>query len=201
MGGKEWAGEKKADYWGVKALAASMPYNDLFAGRRERAYRETLYTPLWLSYFESDSLSTRDYADDAHDHIIRNGTGVPDYEGLAAHEKLLSSGDAFVDSFSAMITLNAGGLGNSGVRRGWNAFIRGLRAFEELMRPGNCLAPDRFEKAFDAVQQFWGQSLYVRAAGAFLLERAERGGLLEEITRSFTVTFGEDEVVTLGQSM
>src|SRR5437764_14460785 len=128
---------------------------------------------MWLSNSGCTTDSARADADDERDHNSRNGTGVPDYEGLAAHEKLLSSGDAFVDSFSAMITLNAGGLGNSGVHRGWNAFIRGLRAFEELMRPGNCLAPDRFEKAFDAVQQFWGQSLYVRAAGAFLLERAE----------------------------
>ena len=195
LDGQELKGDRKLDFYGAHALAAAMPYNELFAGRREQEFRVRLYRPLWLLYFADDSKSASAYASDASNHVRTKGGGVPDFMGLAEYERGPQAG-----TFSKMITLHAGGLGNSGVHRNWNRFVKGLKALNSLVQKASCVQPDAVEKAFDDLRQFWHQSLYMRAAGAFLLDRAERQGMLDRVERSLTVTFGDDEVVSVGQT-
>ena len=46
--------------------------------------------------------------------------------------------------------------------------------------------------------RFFGQSLYLRAAGFFLAEVARLTGSARLLKRTLTVTYGEDEALTVG---
>jgi hypothetical protein len=197
--GQELTGDRKIDYFGAKALAAAMAYNDTFAGRRDVKYRELLYTPLWLYYFDTDSLAVRDYELAAYNEITRNGTAVPDWRGLADREK---ESEKSRDTYAEMIRTYSTGLGTPGIHRNWGRFVRGLKALSEMVTREKCRPYDTVEQSFNDMAQFWGQSFYVRALGAFLMERAERSNMLGDpaLKRSLTFTFGEEEAVTLGEA-
>jgi len=175
-----------------------MPYNELFAGRRHVNYREQLYAPLWASYFNNDSRSVSNYANDAYDHIERRGSDVPGYRELAAQER---QGENFKGTFAAMVTLHQNGLGTPGVHRSWNRFVKGLKSLANLVKMENCLPYENIEQSFNDMAQFFGQSLYVRALGVFLMDCAERYNMVGDpaIKRSLTLTFGQDEAVSLGE--
>jgi hypothetical protein len=196
--GKEVSGDRKIDAFGVKALARAMPYNAEFAGRRHVNYREQLYAPLWTSYFNSDSRSISNYADDAADHIGRKGSDVPGYRELAAQEK---QGEKFKGTFAAMIALHQNALGTPGVHRSWGRFVKGLKTLANILKMESCLPYENVEQSFNDMAQFFGQSLYVRALGVFLMDCAERNNMVGDpaIKRSLTLTFGEDEAVSLGE--
>ncbi len=196
--GNDASGDRKIDAFGVKALAAAMPYNEEFAGRRHVNFREQLYAPLWASYFNSDSRSVSNYALDAYDHIDRNGSGVPDYRELAAQEK---QGENFKGTFAAMIALHQNGLGTPGVHRSWNRFVKGLKELADIVKLQNCRPYEQIERAFNDMSQFFGQSLYVRALGVFLMDCAMRNNMVGDpaIKRTLTFTFGNDEAVSLGE--
>jgi hypothetical protein len=198
VGGQELGGDRKIDYYGAKALAAAMAYNDMFAGRRHVQYRELLYTPLWLYYFGTDSLGVRDYELAAYNEIERNGTSVPDYRGLADREK--NSGNSR-DTFAEMIRTYSTGAGTPGLHRNWNRFVRGLKEMADIVKLQNCRPFDQIEEAFGDMAKFFGQSLYVRALGAFLMDCAGRNNMVGDpaIKRSLTLTFGKDEAVSLGE--
>jgi hypothetical protein len=65
----------------------------------------------------------------------------------------------------------------------------------------SCLPYENVEQSFNDMAQFFGQSLYVRALGVFLMDCAERNNMVGDpaIKRSLTLTFGEDEAVSLGE--
>ncbi|MFL6257669.1 MAG: hypothetical protein ACJ74T_21910, partial [Pyrinomonadaceae bacterium] len=82
--------DRRLDVWGAEALAAAMPYMEMFDGRRDPVVRLHLYAPLWRRYFKDDSLSFGNYRNIARQDIPRLADalklGLKDDEGLAAHE-------------------------------------------------------------------------------------------------------------------
>lgn len=196
--GKEATGDRKIDAFGVKALARAMPYNELYTGRRDIKHRETLYTPLWVSYFNSDTRPIGDFASEAARHIERNGSDVPDFRELAFQER---QGQNFTGTFASVIALQQGGAGTASIHRNWNRFVVGLKNMAELVRMQNCRPHEQIEQAFNDASQFFKQSLYVRALGVFLMDCAERHNMVGDpaIKRSLTFTFDKDEAVSLGE--
>jgi len=172
----------------------------MFDGRDQPLRRKNLYAPLWRQYFDEDSRSFGDYREMAFENIPRLADklklGLKDEEGLAAHERVKEMRQS---TFAGMIELHQGpGDGASGVHVNWQSFARGLKSLAGAARPGNCLPHELIEQSFDDMASFFGQSLYLRAAGFFVAEVARLKGSARFLRRTLTVTYGEDEAVTLG---
>jgi hypothetical protein len=192
--------DRRLETWGAEALAAAMPYMEMFDGRRDPVVRLHLYAPLWRRYFKEDSRSFADYRRIARQEIPRLADalslGLKDDEGLAEHEFVEAQKPS---TFAGMIELHQGPGGSSaGVHRNWQSFARGLKTLEAAARPDNCLPYDRVEKSFDDMARFFTQSLYLRATGYFIAEVARLTGGARLLKRSLTVTHGDDETVTIG---
>lgn len=199
-GYKGFDADRRLETWGAEALAAAMPYMEMFDGRRDPLVRLHLYAPLWRRYFKDDSLSFGDYRRLARQEIPRLSDalnlGLKDDEGLAEHEFVEEQRQS---TFAGMIELQQGpGGGSAGVHRNWQSFARGLKTLEAAARPDNCLPFDRVEKSFDDMSRFFTQSLYLRAAGYFIAEVARLTGKSRLLKRSLTITRGDDETVTIG---
>lgn len=192
--------DRRLETWGAEALAAAMPYMEMFDGRRDPATRLHLYAPLWRRYFEEDSRPFEDYRRLARREIPRLADrlklGLRDDGGLAEHESVEAQRQS---TFAGMIELHQGPGGSSaGVHRNWQSFARGLKILEEAARPDNCLPEDRVEQSFGDLSRFFTQSLYLRAAGFFVAEVARLTGQSRLLKRSLTVTDADDETVTIG---
>jgi hypothetical protein len=192
--------DRRLETWGAEALAAAMPYMEMFEGRRDPLVRLHLYAPLWRRYFKDDSLSFGDYRSIARQDIPRItdklGLGFKDDEKLAAHESVEEQKHS---TFAGMIELQQGPGGSAaGVHRNWQSFARGLKTLELAARPDNCLPYERVEKSFDDMSRFFTQSLYLRAAGYFIGEVARLTGKSRLLKRSLTVTRDDGETVTVG---
>jgi hypothetical protein len=192
--------DRRLDVWGAEALAAAMPYMEMFDGRRDPLVRLHLYAPLWRRYFKEDSRSFSDYRRIAHQEIPQLSDalnlGLKDDEGLAAHEFVEAQKQS---TFAGMIELHQGAGGSSaGVHRNWQSFARGLKTLAAAARPDNCLPFDRIENSFDDMARFFTQSLYLRAAGYFIAEVARLTGKSRLLKRTLTVTYGDGETVSIG---
>lgn len=192
--------DRRLETWGAEALAAAMPYMEMFDGRRDPLVRLHLYAPLWRRYFKDDSLSFGDYRRLARREIPRLtdalNLGLKDDEGLAENEFVEEQRHS---TFAGMIELHQGpGGGSAGVHRNWQSFARGLKTLEAAARPDNCLPSDRVENSFNDLSRFFTQSLYLRAAGYFVAEVARLTGKSRLLKRSLTITHGDDETVTIG---
>ena len=192
--------DRRLETWGAEALAAAMPFVEMFEGRRDPATRLHLYAPLWRLYFEDDSRPFGDYRRVARREIPRLADklnlGLKDDEGLAEHEAVEAQRHS---TFAGMIELHQGPGGSpSGVHRNWQSFARGLKTLEAAARPENCLPQDRVENSFGDLSRFFTQSLYLRAAGFFIAEVARLTGQSRLLKRSLTVTNADDETVTIG---
>jgi hypothetical protein len=191
--------DRRLETWGAEALAAAMPYMEMFDGRRDPLVRLHLYAPLWRRYFKEDSRSFSDYRRIAHQEIPNLSDalnlGLKDDEGLAAHEFVEAQK---LSTFAGMIELHQGAGGSSaGVHRNWQSFARGLKTLEAAARPDNCLPSDRVENSFNDLSRFFTQSLYLRAAGYFIAEVARLTGKSRLLKRTLTITH-DDETVTIG---
>ena len=192
--------DRRLETWGAEALAAAMPYMEMFQGRRDPVTRLHLYAPLWRRYFEDDSRPFDDYRRTARREIPRLADrlnlGLKDDEGLAEHEFVAEQRSS---TFAGMIELHQGpGGSSSGVHRNWQSFARGLKTLEAAARPDNCLPQDRVENSFGDLSRFFTQSLYLRAVGFFIAEVARLTGQSRLLKRSLTVTSADDETVTIG---
>lgn len=192
--------DRKLECWGAEALAAAMPYMEMFDGRDQPARRKNLYAPLWRQYFKEDSRSFGEYREMAFRNIPRLSDDLKlelkSDEGLAAHERVKEMRQS---TFAGMIELHQGpGGSGAGVHRNWQSFARGLKSLDAAARPGNCLPHELIEKSFDDMARFFSQSLYLRAAGYFLAEAARLNGSLRLLKRTLTITYGEDETVIIG---
>ena len=192
--------DRRLETWGAEALAASMPYMEMFDGRRDPVTRLHLYAPLWRRYFKEDSRAFSDYRRIARQEIPhladKLNLGLKDDEGLAEHEFVEEQRHS---TFAGMIELHQGAGGSSaGVHRNWQSFARGLKTLEAAARPDNCLPDDRVENSFGDMSRFFTQSLYLRAAGFFIAEVARLTGSSRLLKRSLTVTHGDDETISIG---
>lgn len=192
--------DRRLETWGAEALAAAMPYMEMFEGRRDPVTRLHLYAPLWRRYFNEDSRPFGDYRRIARQEIPRlNGAlnlGLKDDKQLAGHEAIEEQKQS---TFAGMIELQQGPGGSSaGVHRNWQSFAQGLKTLETAARPDNCLPFDRIESAFDDLSRFFTQSLYLRAAGYLIAEVARLTGKSRFLKRSLTVNGGDGKTVAVG---
>lgn len=196
------------------ALAKSMPYMDMYEGRRQPAYREMLYAPLWRFYFENDSLAARDYLSPASKTVedIARDKHIPDGQGLALRERGMSGAatPAYQDfyTFAGQIFYN-GRVGDAypGIHRNWLQFAGGLTALDAALNPNSCAPYKTVEDVFGRLAKFWSQSLFVRAAGVYLLDLAADNTdetntkLIKQINRSLTLTFKNGDVLTFAAAL
>lgn len=192
--------DRRLETWGAEALAAAMPYMEMFEARRDPLARLHLYAPLWRRYFKEDSRPFGDYRRIARQEIPRLAAaldlGLKDAAGLAEHESVEEQKQT---TYAGMIELQQGAGGSSsGVHRNWQSFARGLKTLEAAARPDNCLPEDRVENSFDDLSRFYTQSLYLRAAGYFIAEVARLTGKSRLLKRSLTMTNGDGETVAVG---
>lgn len=124
-------------------LAMAMPFMSTFPERRTFAARRSTYTNVWQQW-----LHTGETAD------IRVNSGLTLFE---------RHGGAGSFAWCA-------GPGHPQLRRRLDAFLSGVRQLHAAMTTPQ--APSKIGDAYDALQQFWSQRLYVAAAGRWLLDRA-----------------------------
>ncbi|MFL6336770.1 MAG: hypothetical protein ACJ754_26005 [Pyrinomonadaceae bacterium] len=192
--------DRRLETWGAEALAAAMPYMEMFDARRDPLARLHLYAPLWRRYFKEDSRPFGDYRRIARQEIPRLARalnlGLKDAEGLAEQESVEEQKQT---TFAGMIELQQGPGGSSaGVHRNWQSFARGLQTLEAASRPDDCLPSDLIENSFDDLSRFFTQSLYLRAAGYFIAEVARLTGKARLLKRSLTVNGGDGETLAIG---
>jgi hypothetical protein len=192
----------------VRALAKSMPYMDMYAGRRLPKFRELLYAPLWQFYFQNDSLPINSYPSTAAASVekIAQQEHIPDGVGLAARERGTSPNlPAYQDSFTFSGQVNKHGYTGtdySGVHRSWLAFAEGLNTLNDGLKPQSCAPHKTIEKVFKRLTAFWSQSLFVRATGVYLIDvAAANGDLARKLNRALTVTVKNGDVFRFAASV
>ncbi|MFL6248724.1 MAG: hypothetical protein ACJ74H_22055 [Thermoanaerobaculia bacterium] len=83
------------------------------------------------------------------------------------------------------------GDGHVQLRARLEAFMRGARELHECMTTE--AEPERIGAAYNALQQFWSQRLYIAASGRYLLDRAAEAGA--QVKATLQVEY-EDETIT-----
>jgi hypothetical protein len=177
---------------GARALAKAMPYFEIFETRRSPLLRELCYTDLWLDYFRNDLLAIDAYSSRAA-LVIGRKTQLPDESELATFEKLQSKINP--QTFAGQIRLHGNSVSGdfSAIHHNWQKFISGLTVLRAAISPANCGNHEVFKDVFKKLSAFSDQSLYVRAAGAYLLDlAAENGDLLKHTKRVCSIRFKDD---------
>ena len=155
------------------ALAMAMPWMKGSEARRSAARRRALYTPLWSLYLERGGHTQSDLAAAAERHVKRQG-----HPELVLTERTPSGRNAF--SFAGLTHIN-------GDTRGACAgFLRGCTILHTAIASG-ARNQKTIDKAVGAMDDLWQQSHHVRAIGTYLLDAAERAGMLADVTRTMTV--------------
>jgi hypothetical protein len=127
----------------AEPLAMAMPYSSMFGERRTFDARRATYADAWRIWLHGGTPSVAPRSALA---IVERQGGPQSFAWI--------SGD-----------------GHPQLRRRLDAFVRGSRVLHELMTTPQ--PPGRIGEAYDGLQQFWSQRLYVLAAGRWLLDRAE----------------------------
>jgi hypothetical protein len=133
-------------------LAAAMPYASTFAERRTFDARREVYTSAWSAWLagrDGDPMSLLRPR-------IRSGL-------VLLEERALPGSFAWTS-----------GDGHPQLRSRLDAFTRGARLLHTAMTTE--AAPETIGDAYDALQQFWSQRLYIAACGRYLLDRARDAG-------------------------
>lgn len=143
-------------------LAMAMPFMSTFPERRTFGARRSTYTNVWQQW-----LHTGEIAD-----LRVDG-------GLTLFERHAGPG-----SFAW-----CAGPGHPQLRRRLDQFLSGVQLLHAAMTTPQ--APSKIGEAYDALQQFWSQRLYVAAAGRWLLDRA--GGAAKA---TLQVEFADTTVTT-----
>jgi hypothetical protein len=127
----------------AEPLAMAMPYMSKFDERRSFAARAAAYTGAWQAWLEGR---------------INIMPSFP--SGLTIFERQGGPGSFHWTAAE----------GHAQLRTRLDAFVRGTRLLHSAMTTAQ--APSAIGDAYNALQQFWSQRLYVAAAGRWLLDRA-----------------------------
>lgn len=156
-------------------LAASMPWMPLSPARTAASLRRRLYAPLWAAYLEDPDRPQDVFARIAAEHVKAQG-----HPELALRELVGTRGpDPF--SFAGLVHIN----GNT--RAACQGFTRGLRILHTAILSG-ARNQRTIDRAISEMDVLWRQSHHVRTIGAYLLEAADRAGVLDAVSRTLTVT-------------
>jgi hypothetical protein len=156
------------------ALGAAMPWMHLSPARSSAARRRQVYAPLWASYLRDPSPSQTSFAQAAAEHLRREG-----HPEMSAREMMNPAGpDAL--AFAGLTRVNGD------TRGACEAFTRGMRILHTSIAAG---ARNRrtIDKALNEMNDLWVQSHHVRAVGVYLLDAAQRAGVVADVTRTMTV--------------
>lgn len=185
----------------VIALAKAMPYMKMYEGRRSPANREAIYAPLWKYYFQNATRPINTFPLIAAQDVeqIAQLKHIADGPGLALRERGTSSTmPAYQDfyTFSGQLYYHGQTPNDySGIHQRWLSFASGMKKLNEALKPGNDTPHKNIEEIFGLLARFWGQSLYVRAAGIFLTDLAATDkSLLGKANRSLTISFAGGDV-------
>ena len=193
------------DVLGAKAMAKAMPYMDDYEARYSPILRELCYSPLWSSYFSNDSDEIAVFPSRAANQVEKL-TQLKHQRELAARERGLMPGrPAYQDiyTFAGQIFYNGRTADDySGIHRDWLKFVRGLTSLQAAVNPDQCAPFNAIEDVFKLMSPFFGQVLFVRAAGAYLLDLAAANeDLIKQIDRSCTISFKGGDVYTFSASV
>jgi hypothetical protein len=193
-----------SDADGARALARAMPYWGDHEARRNPRFREACYTGLWLGYFANHgATSVSSFGKMAAD-FIRKLNDIPGHLNLAAAEGSQVSPPLF-NTFAGQIYHN--GLDSdadySMIYDRWRSFQSGLKQLHSAVAPDACKPHREIEQVYKSLARFWGQSLYVRAAGSLLTDFAAELNLLGRVERTMTVTLtgGEQKTVIFSAAL
>ena len=142
----------------AEPLALAMPHSSNFPERRTFTARREVYTDAWRAWLREEPYAI---------HVK---------SGLAIFERQARPG-----SFAW-----TAGMGHPHLRARMKSFLRGVRLLREAMTTAH--EPSAIGHAYDALQEFWSQRLYVAAAGRWLLDRADANRTLQFELGEKTVT-------------
>jgi hypothetical protein len=140
-------------------LAMAMPYVKRFAERRSYAARQATYISGWAAWLAGRT-----------NFAMTPPSGIIDFE---------RSGGPGSFRWTS-------GEGHPHLRSHLDAFLQGAKRLHAAMTTGQ--EPQAIGAAYDGLQQFWSQRLYVAAAGRWLLDRAP------EASRSLQVDLGDTTI-------
>lgn len=191
-------GNGPADDLGARALAKAMPYLADYDARRHPLVREGCYAPLWRFYLANPSLPIDAYGPIA-ERAIRKMTELEDEAELANRERGLWPGKPVhqdLYTFAGQIHSNGGPTVRgdySDVASRWHAYADAHRRLDRAIAGGEPHAV--VKDVFRAFSAFWSQWLFVRAAGACLMDLAAADPvLLRSIERTCTVAVEGEEI-------
>jgi hypothetical protein len=165
-----------------QAFGAAMPYLDTFTTRRNHVLRRIAYGPLWAAHFAAPAadLSLSNWQNRVK-HAITEG-GLRNFE---------TSG--MPNTFPNMLVTQY-----PHVRAERATFADGAKRLLGAITNAN--SPDVIPKAYSALEQLWSQRPFVTAAGVYLIDLARKAGVLGAVTRTLTVSRGEDTLVLTSQA-
>jgi hypothetical protein len=144
----------------AEPLAAAMPYASTFAERRTFEGRRDAYAPAWRAWLAGAAARPR----------LRGAL-------MLLEERRLPG------SFAWTV-----GDGHPQLRTRLESFVRGARRLHDAMTTAQ--APQVIADAYEEMQQFWSQRLYMAACGRFLLDRGPANVTLQvELADASTVAF------------
>jgi hypothetical protein len=165
------------------ALALAMPWMKVSDVRQSAARRRQLYAPLWAMYLTHPDHTQGQFAAAAERHVKKAGRTE-----LILTERTPVGPNAF--SFAGLTHINGDTLGACA------AFTRGSNILNTAINSG-ARNQKTIDKAVGEMDDLWQQSHHVRAIGAYLLDAAERAGVLADVTRTMTVDVDDMDSVVI----
>jgi hypothetical protein len=165
------------------ALALAMPWMKVSEVRQSAARRRQLYAPLWTSYLAHPNRTQKEFAAAAERHVAEAGRTE-----LILVERTPSGPNPF--SFAGLTHIN----GNTFAACA--AFTRGCSILNAAISSG-ARNQKTIDKVVGEMDDLWQQSHHVRAIGAYLLDAAERAGVLADVTRTMTVAVDDTDSVVI----
>jgi hypothetical protein len=165
------------------ALALAMPWMKVSDARQSAARRRQLYTPLWAMYLAKPEHSQGQFAAAAEQHVKEAGRTE-----LILTERTPAGPNPF--SFAGLTHINGNTLGACA------SFTRGCNILNAAINSG-ARNQKTIDRAVGEMDDLWQQSHHVRAIGAYLLDAAERAGVLADVTRTMTVDVEDMDSVVI----
>lgn len=178
-----------------RAFARALPWVEQYQARKSSKMREEVYAGFWSNYFQQAALTgigqietlTGTYltqlAVQSRDSLVQTAAGQ-----VLSHEKRsIASWSLPALIYNNGKTLNDGDF--SGINVHWTHFIEGLTLLRDARRKKQSW--EEIPRAMGHLQEFFGQALYMRAAGAWLMMLSAQSDPIIPVSRSFTLTFPE----------